>query len=82
MLEEQSELTEETPRAQSEGLLLGDRLDQSGRVWALRHLGRSSVSWGSKGRHGPGPAHRTQCRMTQCPLWGGWHSAPELGLSW
>lgn len=30
MLEEQSELTEATPRAQSEGLLLGDRLDQSG----------------------------------------------------
>ena len=61
MLEEQSELIEATPRAQPEGLLLGDRLDQCGRVWALRHLGRSSVSWGSKGRRGPGPAHRTQC---------------------
>lgn len=29
-LEEQSEVTEATPRAQAEGLLLGERLDQSG----------------------------------------------------
>lgn len=35
MLEKQSEGMEATSRAPSEGLLLGDRLDQFGQVWAL-----------------------------------------------
>ena len=46
---EKSEVMQATPRAQSEVLLSGDRLDQSEQVWAPRHPG-SLLSLGSEGR--------------------------------
>lgn len=54
MLKEKSEVMEATPRAQSEVLLPGDRLDQSEQVWAPRHPG-ILLSFGEKRRNDPIP---------------------------
>lgn len=55
-LEEQNEVTEATPRAQAEGLLLGERLDQFGPQGDLEFP--PSVA-GSEERSSPGWEHRS-----------------------
>ena len=82
VLKEKSEVMEATPRAQSEVLLPGDRLDQSEQVWAPRHPG-SLLSFGEQRRNDPIPhtGHSVEGRGL-CPQWGDWRSSPEMGLSW
>ena len=52
MLKKKSEVMEAAPRAQSEVLLPGDRLDQSEQVWAPRHP-RSLLSFGEQRGNDP-----------------------------